>query len=142
MDQIKQEFLSNLEKKLWTAADKLRSTLDAAQYKHAVLGLVFLKYVSDSFDIRRQEIEAMLRDEDNEYGVIRGNYDSEDEYEATIQDELEIRDYYAEENVFWVPPESRWAFLQDNNKAVIGGGTQKTFRFKLSRISRAIRFMG
>ena len=121
MDQTDQEFLTSLEKKLWTAADKLRSTLDAAQYKHAVLGLVFLKYVSDSFGIRRQEIEAMLRDESNDYGVIRSNYDSKDEYEATIQDELEIRDYYTETNVFWVPPESRWAFLQDNNKAVIGG---------------------
>ena len=63
----------------------------------------------------------MLRDENHDYGVIRNNYDSDDDYEATIQDELEIRDYYAEENVFWVPPESRWAFLQDNNKAVIGG---------------------
>ena len=65
-----QLFLEQLDKKLWTAADKLRSTLDAAQYKHAVLGLVFLKYVSDSFDHRRQEIEAMLRDEDHDYGVI------------------------------------------------------------------------
>ena len=100
MDQTEQEFLTGLEKKLWIAADKLRSTLDAAQYKHAVLGLIFLKYVSDSFDIRRKEIEAMLRDKDNDYGVIRSNYDSDDEYEATIQYELEIRDYYAEENVF------------------------------------------
>ena len=85
MDQTEQEFLTGLEKKLWTAADKLRSTLDAAQYKHAVLGLVFLKYVSDSFEIRRKEIEAMLRDEDSDYGVIRSNYDSDEEYEATIQ---------------------------------------------------------
>ncbi|MHB1400102.1 MAG: type I restriction-modification system subunit M N-terminal domain-containing protein, partial [Trichloromonadaceae bacterium] len=51
-----QKFLQDLEKKLWTAADKLRSTLDAAQYKHAVLGLLFVKYVSDAFDIRRQEL--------------------------------------------------------------------------------------
>ena len=119
-----QLFLERLDKKLWTAADKLRSTLDAAQYKHAVLGLVFLKYVSDSFDHRRQEIEAMLRDEDHEYGVIRSNYESGPEYEATIQAELEIRDYYTETNVFWVPVESRWKFLQDNNK--LGAGAELT----------------
>ena len=122
MPQTDQEFLTSLEKKLWTAADKLRSTLDAAQYKHAVLGLVFLKYVSDSFEIRRNEIEAMLRDEKHDYGVIRSNYASDEEYEATIQEELEIRDYYAEANVFWVPLESRWKFLQDNNK--VGAGTE------------------
>jgi len=97
-----QLFLERLDKKLWTAADKLRSTLDAAQYKHAVLGLVFLKYVSDSFDHRRQEVEAMLRDEEHDYGVIRSNYESDSEYEAIIQAELEIQDYYAETNVFWV----------------------------------------
>lgn len=122
MEQTAQEFLNSLEKKLWTAADKLRSTLDAAQYKHAVLGLVFLKYVSDSFEIRRKEIEAMLRDEKHEYGVILSNYKSDEEYEATIQVELEIRDYYTETNVFWVPVESRWKFLQDNNK--VGAGTE------------------
>jgi type I restriction enzyme M protein len=119
-----QLFLEQLDKKLWTAADKLRSTLDAAQYKHAVLGLVFLKYVSDSFDHRRQEVEAMLRDEDHDYGVIFSNYESHSEYETTVQAELEIQDYYTETNVFWVPVESRWQFLQDNNK--VGAGTELT----------------
>jgi type I restriction-modification system DNA methylase subunit len=51
-----QKFLQELEKKLWNAADKLRSTLDAAQYKHAVFGLLFVKYVSDAFDLRRKEL--------------------------------------------------------------------------------------
>lgn len=50
-----QQFLNNLDKRLWTAADKLRSNLDATVYKHAVLGLIFLKYVSDAFDERRKE---------------------------------------------------------------------------------------
>lgn len=49
-----QKFLQDLEKKLWTAADKLRSTLDASQYKHAVLGLLFVKYVSDAFNVSWQ----------------------------------------------------------------------------------------
>ena len=51
-----QTFLRELDKKLWTTADKLRSNLDAAVYKHAVLGLIFLKYVSDSFAQRQGEI--------------------------------------------------------------------------------------
>ncbi|AHF94174.1 hypothetical protein OPIT5_07645 [Opitutaceae bacterium TAV5] len=51
-----QAFLDELDKKLWNAADRLRSNLDAAVYKHAVLGLIFLKYVSDAFDLRREEL--------------------------------------------------------------------------------------
>ncbi len=52
------EFLESLDKKLWTAADKLRANLDDAVYKHAVLGLIFLKYVSDTFEERQKELEA------------------------------------------------------------------------------------
>ncbi len=123
--QEEQKFLVDLEKKLWTSANKLLPSLDAAQYKHVMLGLVFLKYVSDAFDIRRQELEAQFKDSDHEYYMDPeefGGEDSED-YAADIYYELEQRDYYTEENVFWVSPESRWQFLQDNNKAVIGGAT-------------------
>ena len=62
-----QKFLQELEKKLWTSANKLLPSLDAAVYKHVVLGLVFLKYVSDSFDVRRQELISAFKDPDNEY---------------------------------------------------------------------------
>ena len=62
-----QEFLNNLDKKLWNAADKLRSTLDASQYKHAVLGIIFLKYVSDAFDIRREQLKAQFANAEHEY---------------------------------------------------------------------------
>lgn len=125
-----QQFLNDLEKKLWTAADKLRSTLDAAQYKHAVLGIIFLKYVSDAFDIRRQELEAQFRDPDHEYFMDpedvlpgeEGGTESE-AYQLDINYELEQRDYYLETNTFWVPAQARWQFLQDNNKTVIGGAT-------------------
>lgn len=108
IDKEEQQFLNNLDKKLWNAADKLRANVDAAEYKHVVLGLIFLKYVSDAFVERKQAIEAMLRDEDHEYGVLRKNYGSDEEFEATIQAELEIRDYYTEKNVFWVPALARW----------------------------------
>jgi len=62
-----QQFLNELDKKLWNAADKLRSTLDASQYKHTVLGLVFIKYVSDSFKIRQDELTAQFKDPENDY---------------------------------------------------------------------------
>ncbi len=118
-----QDFLKNLEKKLWTSADKLRSTLDASQYKHTVLGLVFLKYVSDSFDIRREELTAQFKNADHEYFLDPeefGDFES-DEYKEAIAEELEERDYYTEANVFWVPKQSRWEFLQSQNKVVITG---------------------
>jgi len=111
-----QKFLQDLEKKLWTAADKLRSTLDAAQYKHAVLGLLFVKYVSDAFDIRRQELIAQFQDETHDYYLNPGDYDSDAEYQEELTAELEIRDYYTEKNVFWVPQLSRWETLQNHSK--------------------------
>lgn len=116
-------FLSDLEKKLWNAADKLRSTLDASQYKHTVLGLVFLKYVSDSFKLRQDELAGQFKDPDHDYYLDPADYGGvdSDEYAAEIAEELEQRDYYAEVNVFWVPAAARWKFLQDNNKTVIGG---------------------
>jgi len=123
-----QKFLNELDKKLWISADKLRSTLDAAQYKHTVLGLIFLKYVSDSFDIRRKELEAQFNNSDHEYFLDpedfadekQGGADSE-AYQEEINTELEERDYYTEANVFWVPIVSRWEFLQNQNKVVITG---------------------
>ncbi len=117
-----QLFLNELDKTLWTAADKLRSTLDASQYKHTVLGLIFLKYVSDSFDIRRQELTAQFKSADHEYYLDPEEFGGAEsaEYQQEIDSELEERDYYTEANVFWVPKPARWEFLQSKNKAVIG----------------------
>lgn len=122
-NEEEQQFLSSLEKKLWNAADKLRSTLDASQYKHTVLGLVFLKYVSDSFQIRQDELTEQLKNADHDYYLDPVDYGgaASAEYAEEIAAELEQRDYYAEVNVFWVPAAARWKFLQDNNKTVIGG---------------------
>ena len=83
---------------LWKTADALRGQVDAAEYKHVVLGLIFLKYISDSFEARREE----LRDE------LEGDGISGDQLEAL----LENRDEYTAERVFWVPPEARWDNLQ------------------------------
>jgi len=118
-----QLFLNSLEKKLWTSANKLLPSLDASQYKHVVLGLVFLKYVSDSFDIRRRELTEQFIDSDDEYFLDPeefGGLDNE-EYKEEINTELEERDYYTEANVFWMPQQARWQFLQNQNKVVITG---------------------
>ena len=120
MNELEQEFLKNLEKKLWNAADKLRATLDASQYKHAVLGLIFVKYVSDAFSMRQDEIKQQLANPDHEYYLDPDDY-SEQELAEEIAAELEVRDFYTEKNVFWLPTESRWKFLQDNGPMVIGG---------------------
>jgi len=88
--------------KLWQAADKLRGTVDAAEYKHVVLGLLFLKYISDAFEARRDVLKVELKDTG-----IKGEQ---------LERLLESRDEYTAENVFWVPPESRWANLQAQAK--------------------------
>ena len=91
-----------LEATLWDAADKLRGNLEAAEYKHVVLGLVFLKYVSDAFENRRLELEATIAD------PTASEYIRNAERRERI---LESRDEYTSQNVFWVPPEARWASL-------------------------------
>jgi len=131
-----QKFLNDLEKKLWNAADKLRSTLDAAQYKHAVLGLLFVKYVSDAFDIRRQELIAQFQSEEHDYYLNPGDYDTDEEYQSEVAAELEIRDYYTEKNVFWVPQLARWQTLQNHSKLPPGteieikNGTTHTYTIR------------
>ncbi len=113
MKSGEQKFLNDLDKKLWNAADRLRSSLDAAVYKHAVLGLIFLKYVSDSFDERREELRRQFQEPDHEYYLDPDDFDSEEMRIEEIESELEVRDYYTEKNVFWVPHQARWQTLQN-----------------------------
>lgn len=82
------------EAKLWLAADKMRNNMDAAEYKHVVLGLIFLKYISDAFDELHRQLVA-----------------GDGEFEGA---DPEDRDEYLAQNVFWVPAEARWQYLQDN----------------------------
>lgn len=111
MNQVEQQFFNELERKLWTAADKLRSNLDAAVYKHVVLGLIFLKYVSDAFEERQKELREQFQNPDHDYYMAPEDY--VDDYEGHLAAELEVRDYYTEKNVFWVPLEARWQTLRD-----------------------------
>ncbi len=117
-DLDSQTFLNELDAKLWNAADRLRNNVDAAVYKHAVLGLIFLKYVSDAFQTRYDEIKAQTTDEDSEYYIDPADYEGPDSeaYAQVIRLEQEERDYYIEKNVFWVPPFARWSTLRDNAK--------------------------
>ena len=103
--------LQDLEKTLWATADKLRANMDAAEYKHIVLGLIFLKYISDSFAGRRAELEHKLSDESDDY------YLGDDDPQA-LAAELEDRDYYREVNVFWVPEVARWESIRAAAKQV------------------------
>lgn len=88
---------------LWQAADKLRGTIDAAEYKHVVLGLIFLKYISDAFEAHRAKLETDLRENEGLEG-------------KALERQLEDRDEYTAENVFWVPKKARWLAIQDNAK--------------------------
>ena len=85
------------EAKMWLAADELRGQLDSAEYKHVVLGLVFLKYISDAFEEHRSKLLK------------------------TYPEEAEDRDAYSAEGVFWVPKEARWDHLQADAKQPIIG---------------------
>lgn len=80
------------EETLWKAADKLRGSMDSGEYKHVVLGLIFLKYISDKFETKYNEL------------VEEGDGFEED------------RDEYESENIFWVPVEARWGFIKDHAK--------------------------
>jgi type I restriction enzyme M protein len=115
------------EQKLWESADLLRSNMDPAEYKHVVLGLLFLKYISDAFDARRDELASLVRDPGSEYHV-EGADAQADEIALVTED----RDEYAGANVFWVPQEARWddvrarahqdqIELADGRKVSIGG---------------------
>ena len=97
----------DLKRTLWAAADKLRSSMDAAEYKHIVLGLIFLKYISDAFDAQRRELSAAFENETHELYLPY----AEDRPLA-----LEERDYYTMANVFWVPEPARWETIRANAK--------------------------
>jgi type I restriction enzyme M protein len=87
----------NFEAELWTAADTLRGNIESAEYKHVILGLIFLKYVSDAFEERRA---ALVKEAEKDPGV-----DPEDP------------DEYMAKSVFWLAPHARWGFLRDNARS-------------------------
>lgn len=101
-EQLDEKELGINPEDLWAAADKLRGSIDAAEYKHVVLGLIFLKYISDAFETRREALREELAADG-----ITGD---------SLKNMLESRDEYTAENVFWVPQEARWAEIQAKGK--------------------------
>ncbi len=97
--------VDDIKKTLWAAADKLRANMDAAEYKHLVLGLIFLKYISDTFSGRQAELLKRFADPADEYHFP-------DASAADLAIELEDRDYYTAANIFWVPEAARWEALR------------------------------
>lgn len=97
----------SLEVTLWEAATALRSSMDAADYKHVVLGLIFLKYVSDTFMVRHNELARLVGDPESEYFMPTPE---------AKQSVLEDRDEYTAESVFWIPEGHRWEDLRKAGK--------------------------
>lgn len=97
----------DFEKELWKAADKLRGNIDSSEYKHVVLGLLFLKYVSDSFYQRRWRLEQWVSDPKNkEY------YIPEEKERKIIVDD---KDQYKSKGIFYIPEKARWEYLQNHS---------------------------
>ena len=96
-----------LEAVLWDAADKMRGNLEASEYKHVVLGLVFLKYISDAFEQRHAHLETATADATSDYFV------SDPSRRHLVS---ESRDEYLSDAVFWVPETARWSHLQQRAK--------------------------
>jgi type I restriction enzyme M protein len=101
--KAKKEQTQGLEAALWEASNRLRSNMDAAEYKHVVLGLIFLKYVSDVFNQRREQLHMLVNDPSSDYHMPS---------EAAKQSVLEARDEYTSEGVFWMPEGHRWDDLR------------------------------
>ena len=100
---------TDFKQTLWKIADSLRAQMDAAEYKHIVLGLIFLKYISDSFTEQKERIKEMVTDPKSDFFI------SEDLNDINEKD-LEDRDYYTQDNVFWVPKSARWETLRSQAK--------------------------
>jgi len=139
MNNAGQQYLNDLDKRLWSAADRLRANVNPGDYMHVVLGLVFLKYISDAFKERREELKKAFHDPANDYylGDESGNVDAE-----MIEQELEARDYYTEKNVFWVPALARWDFIKANAKIAAGTKLEvkngKTWQYEFKGIGRLL----
>jgi type I restriction enzyme M protein len=92
--------------KLWSTCDRLRNNMESAEYKHIVLGLIFLKYISDSFEDRHKELAKMVKDPNNhEY------YCTDEEERIEISED---KDEYTSQNIFYVPEEARFSYILKN----------------------------
>lgn len=105
------------ETELWDMANSLRGSMDAAEYKHIVLGLIFLKYISDAFEEKRRDLETRISEGD----------DPDDP------------DQYVMDNIFWVPPKARWQVIQSNAKQATIGRLVDKAMMEIERENRGLK---
>ena len=105
------------EAELWDMANSLRGSMDAAEYKHIVLGLIFLKYISDAFEEKRRDLETRISEGD----------DPDDP------------DQYLMDNIFWVPPNARWQVIQSNAKQATIGRLVDKAMMEIERENRGLK---
>ena len=98
----------NFESQLWAAADKMRGHMDASEYKHVCLGLIFLKYISDAFEEKREQLLFGFSNPKSEWFI---------KDEPQRAEAAENRDEYLAANVFWLPPEARWHTIKARAKS-------------------------
>ena len=121
--------IEDIRKTLLATADKLRANMDAAEYKHIVLGLTFVKYISDTFQTRREELTRRFADPADDYFLH--DVDAE-----LLAEELEDRDYYKEVNVFWVPGAVRWETLRAQVKRIL-----RKYKYSPSKQDEAVQLV-
>ena len=109
--------IGEYQSQLWRAADTLRGSIDAAEYKHVVLPLIFLKYISDAFEELHEELKSQ-------------------EDQGVDPEEL---DYYTAKNVFWVPQEARWSNIQAQARQPTNGATIDQAMTAIERGNQALR---
>ena len=95
--------IGHYEKELWAAADRLRGNIDASDYKYIVLGLLFLKYISDTFYQHRSHLKDLMAHEGSEYYIPN---------KELREKELEEKDLYTRERIFYIPERARWEYLR------------------------------
>ncbi|RKG68589.1 SAM-dependent DNA methyltransferase [Corallococcus sp. CA054B] len=96
------------EAKLWEVADLLRNNMDPGEYKHVVLGLLFLKYIDDAFAERGEQLQEAVADPKSSYYIANAK-EREQELKALLED----RDEYTAENILWLPPNARWSYIRN-----------------------------
>ena len=111
------EGVADYRSELWKMADALRGSMDAAEYKHVVLGLIFLKYISDAFEEAHARLEA-----ERDQGA-----------------DPEHPDEYRAQNIFWVPPEARWQYLKSQTRQPTIGRLVDDAMTAIERDNRALR---
>jgi type I restriction-modification system DNA methylase subunit len=116
----------NFEAQLWAAADKMRGHMDASEYKHVCLGLIFLKYISDAFEEKREQLLFGFSDPKCEWFI---------KDEPQRAEAAENRDEYLAANVFWLAPEARWHNIKAKAKLLEISKVAETVKFHAPQLA-------